>query len=74
MGLIEFSKLPVNTLVGADWKTFKELTRGQHVAKEKRGKFLLTKCVCRLLSTLSGLQDRKYHKQLAHIVGSVRCV
>ena len=65
MGLIEFSKLPVNTLVGADWKTFKELTRGQHVAKEKRGKMLLTKCVCRLLSTLSGLQDRKYRKQLA---------
>ena len=24
MGLLEFSKLPVNTLVGADWKTFKE--------------------------------------------------
>ena len=28
MGLLEFSKLPVNTLVGADWKTFKEMTRG----------------------------------------------
>ena len=26
MGLLEFSKLPVNTLVGADWKTFKEMT------------------------------------------------
>ena len=26
MGLLEFSKLPINTLVGADWKTFKEVT------------------------------------------------
>ena len=23
MGLLEFNKLPINTLVGADWKTFK---------------------------------------------------
>lgn len=22
MGLLEFNKLPINTLVGADWKTF----------------------------------------------------
>ena len=27
MGLLEFQKLPVNTLVGADWKTFKEITK-----------------------------------------------
>ena len=24
MGLLEFSKLPINTLVGADWKTFNQ--------------------------------------------------
>ncbi len=65
MGLIEFSKLPVNTLVGADWKTFKQLTEGQHVAKEKRGKFILTKAICRLLSTCVPLQERKYRKLLA---------
>ena len=29
MGLLEFSKLPVITLVCADWKTFKEMTLGQ---------------------------------------------
>ena len=26
MGLLEFDKLPINTLVGADWKTFKAVT------------------------------------------------
>ncbi len=25
MGLLEFNKLPINTLVGADWKTLKLL-------------------------------------------------
>ena len=25
MGLLEFNKLPINTLVGADWKTFKAI-------------------------------------------------
>ncbi len=64
MGLIEFSKLPVNTLVGADWKTFKELTRGQHVAKNKRGKYILTKVICRILSVLTPLQKRKFDKVL----------
>ena len=29
MGVLEFQKLPVNTLVGADWKTFKGITQGQ---------------------------------------------
>lgn len=65
MGLIEFSKLPVNTLVGADWQTFKELTKGQHVAKGKRGKYYLTKAICRLLSLMVPLQERKYKKLLA---------
>ena len=26
MGLLEFNKLPINTLVGADWRTFKAIT------------------------------------------------
>ena len=65
MGLLEFSKLPVNTLVGADWHTFKTVMRGQHVIPQKRTKYILTKCICRLLSTCSGLQERKYRKELA---------
>ena len=56
MGLIEFSKLPVNTLVGADWKTFKTVTKGQHIAPEKRTKFMLTKMICRLLSIFTPIQ------------------
>lgn len=66
MGLLEFSKLPVNTLVGADWKTFKAITKDHHLGKGKKGKYILTKCVCRLLSTCVPLQRRKYRKQLAN--------
>ena len=32
MGLLEFNKLPINTLVGADWATFKGITQGQTIA------------------------------------------
>ena len=38
MGL-KFEDLPVNTLVGADWKTFKELTKNQTIDKGYRGKY-----------------------------------
>ena len=31
MGLLEFSKLPINTLVGADWKTFNQITQGRQI-------------------------------------------
>ncbi len=65
MAILEFSKLPVNTLVGADWKTFKELTQGQRVAGDKRGKYILTKAICRLLSTMVPLQDGRYERELA---------
>lgn len=64
MGLLEFSKLPVNTLVGADWNTFKRATKGQRVAKEKKTKYFLTKAICRLLSTCAPLQERKYRRLL----------
>ena len=56
MGLLEFSKLPVNTLVGADWKTFKTVTKGQHIADNKKTKFILTKAICRILSVCIPLQ------------------
>ena len=65
MGLIEFSKLPVNTLVGADWNTFKTVTKGQHIAPEKKTKFFLTKVICRILSTCVPFQERRYKKLLA---------
>ncbi len=65
MGLIEFSKLPINTLVGADWRTFKEITRGRDVDGPWKGKYRLTKAVCRLLSVLAPIQEKRYRKQLA---------
>lgn len=65
MGLIEFSKLPVNTLVGADWPTFKAITAGREVDKGFRGKYFLTKSVCRLLSLLKPLEDSRYEKRCA---------
>ena len=64
MGLLEFSKLPINTLVGADWKTFKAITAGREIDPPYRQKYLLTKAVCRLLSPLASLQDKRYHKLL----------
>lgn len=65
MGLLEFNKLPINTLVGADWKTFKQITAGREIEAPYRSKYRLTKAVCRLLSTLAPLQDRRYEKLLA---------
>ena len=65
MGLLEFNKLPINTLVGADWKTFKAITAGREIDPAYRGKYRLTKAVCRLLSTLAPLQEKRYRKLLA---------
>ena len=65
MGLLEFNKLPINTLVGADWKTFRQLTDGREVDKAWRGKYRLTKAVCRLLSTLAPIQEGRYRRRLA---------
>lgn len=65
MGLIEFQKLPVNTLVGADWKTFKAITRNQNIAPRYRTKYRLTKNICRLMNLLTPLENRKYEKHLA---------
>ena len=67
MGLLEinFYKLPINTLVGADWKTFKKMCEGQEIAKNKRSKYLLTKVICRILSLVTPVQNYRYRKLLA---------
>lgn len=64
MGILEFQKLPVNTLIGADWKTFRAITDGQEIDREYRQKYRLTQAVCRLLSSLNGIEERKYRKYL----------
>lgn len=61
MGLT-FDNLPVNTLVGANWKTFKTLTEGQEIGDKYKGKYRLTKAVCRLLSLLQPIEDSAYKK------------
>ena len=65
MGLIEFNKLPINTLVGADWKTFRQITKNREVDGPWKKKYHLTKAVCRLLSTLAPLQESRYAARLA---------
>lgn len=64
MGLLEFQKLPVNTLVGADWKTFQGITENQTIDKGYRTKYFLTKMICRLLSSLNPIEERRYNKRL----------
>jgi len=61
MGL-EFDKLPVNTLVGAKWNTFKTLAAENEVEKGYRQKYYLTKAVCRLLSSLQPIEDSRFRK------------
>ena len=45
MGLIQFDKLPVNNLVGADWNTYKEILQDREIDKNYRGKYRLTTAV-----------------------------
>ena len=67
MGLLEFSKLPINTLVGADWKTFQAITRGREIDPTYRGKYRLTKAICWLLSSVAPIQERRYRRRLADV-------
>ena len=62
MGLIEFSKLPVNTMVGAKWKTFQATSKNQPIDKGYKGKYYLTKGICRILSVLQPLEDARIKK------------
>ena len=60
-----FQKLPVNTLIGADWKTFHDVTEGRTVDAGYRAKYRLTKALCRLLSLTNGIENRRYDKWLS---------
>lgn len=65
MGLIDFDKLPVNNLVGADWRTYRAIMRDRQVDKGYRMKYGLTTAVCRLLSCFAPIQERRYQRMLA---------
>ena len=60
MGLLEFNKLPINTLVGADRKTIKSITANRENEAAYKGKYRLTKAECQLLSPLASLQNKRY--------------
>lgn len=60
-----FQKLPVNTLVGADWNTFKKVSENREVDKGYKTKYHLTKAVCRLLSLTNVFENRRFKKWLA---------
>ena len=60
-----FQKLPANTLIGADWKTFREVTSGRTVDKGYKLKYCVTKTVCRLLSLTGRFENRRFKKWLA---------
>ena len=43
MGLLKFENLPVNTLVGADRKTFETVICGAEIDEKCHRKFVMTK-------------------------------
>ena len=59
---LTFDNLPVNTLVGADWQTFKKLTQDQQIGDNYKGKYYLTKAIDRLLSLLVPIENQAYKK------------
>lgn len=63
MGL-EFHKLPINTLVGADRATFKAITKGREVDHGYKNKYRLTNFVSCLLGIFAPGERRKYNKLL----------
>ena len=50
MGLLKFENLPVYPLIGADWKTFNQMTTLWNEDPQYRTKMQITKGLCRLLS------------------------
>lgn len=66
MGLLKFETLPANTMIGADWKTFKQMTEMNPYDKGFRTKYYVTKSICRLLSLMAPIQERRYQRLLAN--------
>lgn len=60
---MNFDKLPVNTLVGADAETFRRITEGRLV--ERKACFCLTSLLQKILWFFGSRQEKKYRQQLA---------
>ncbi len=61
---IDFDKLPITTLVGASWSTFKQIAKGQKIDKAYRTKYNLTKALCWLLSATHPIERARYRKRV----------
>lgn len=66
MGILNFEKLPVSTLVGADRQSFDSVMKGVEVEKGYRSKVRLTHFVQRLLSPLYCKNNRCYQELAPH--------
>ncbi len=61
---MEFSKLPVNTLVGADWKSFKAIVKGREVEPKYRTKYRLTRVLCCVINLLRPIEEMLYRAKI----------
>ena len=60
MGLLKFENLPVNTLVGADKKTFDTVTHSAEIDEDRRHKFVVTKRIRRMLDPFYAINEKRY--------------
>ena len=59
MGLLKFENLPVNTLVGADKKTFDTVTHSAEIDEDRRHKFVVTKRIRRMLDPFYAINEKR---------------
>ena len=64
MKRLNFNNLPVNTLIGASWRTFRLVTKSRKI--EMKFKYITTLMICRVLSLLTPIQNRIHRKNLEH--------
>lgn len=62
MGILKFETLPVNTLVGADRKTFDKICNGVKIDREYLGKFRTTNCIQHILEPFYRINERCWEK------------
>lgn len=64
MGLLKFETLPVNTLVGADRKTFDKICNGVRIDSEYLGKFRLTGCIQHILDPFYRINEKRWESSV----------
>ena len=58
--------VPVNTLVGADYSTFKDIMRKEDVEKGYRHIYHVSKVICKILNLFIPINNRRYDKCVAN--------